>query len=53
MKNAVHGSRVVGAATFAGPHTTVSADAANAMRTLGTMCATTVQPERLGSSHLM
>jgi len=32
---------------------TVSVDAANAMKTLETMCATTVQPERLGSSHLM
>src|SRR5882762_2771366 len=32
---------------------TVSVDAANAMKTLETMCATTVQPERLGSSQLM
>jgi integrase len=32
---------------------TVSVDAANAMKTLETMSATTVQPERLGSSHLM
>lgn len=32
---------------------TVSADAANAMRNLETMCATTVQPERLGSSRIM
>src|SRR5258708_4044368 len=32
---------------------TVSADAANAMKTLETMCATTVQPERLGSSRVM
>jgi integrase len=32
---------------------TVSADAANAMKTLETMCATTVQPERLGSAHVM
>jgi integrase len=32
---------------------TVSADAANAMKTLETVCATTVQLERLGSSHLM
>jgi integrase len=31
---------------------TVSVDAANAMKTLETMCATTVQPQRLGSSHL-
>ena len=32
---------------------TVSADAANAMRNLETMCATTVQPERLGSARIM
>jgi integrase len=32
---------------------TVSADAANAMKTLETMCATTVQPERLGSTRIM
>ncbi|MCU1240921.1 MAG: phage integrase [Candidatus Acidoferrum typicum] len=32
---------------------TVSVDAANAMKTLETMCATTVQPQRFGSSHLM
>ena len=32
---------------------TVSVDAANAMKTLETMCTTTVQPQRLGSSHLM
>jgi hypothetical protein len=32
---------------------TVSADAANAMRSLETMCATTVQPERLGSTRIM
>ena len=31
---------------------TVSADAANAMKTLKT-CATTVQPERLGSTRIM
>ena len=31
----------------------VSVDAANAMRTLETMCATTVQPERLGSTRIM
>ena len=32
---------------------TVSADAANAMRNLETMCATSVQPERLGSTRIM
>jgi integrase len=32
---------------------TVSRDATNAMRTLETMCATTVQPERLGSMRIM
>ena len=32
---------------------TVSADAANAMRTLETTCATSVQPERLGSTRIM
>jgi len=32
---------------------TVSVDAANAMKTLETMCATTVQPERLGSTRIM
>jgi len=32
---------------------TVSADAANAMRTLETICATTVQPERLASAQIM
>jgi integrase len=32
---------------------TVSADAANAMKTLETMCATSVQPERLGSTRIM
>jgi integrase len=32
---------------------TVSADAANAMKALEMMCATTVQPERLGSSRVM
>jgi integrase len=32
---------------------TVSVDAANAMRTLETKCATTVQPERLGSTRIM
>jgi integrase len=32
---------------------TVSVDAANAMRTLETMCATTVQPARLGSTRIM
>jgi integrase len=32
---------------------TVSADAANAMKSLETMCATTVQPERLGSTRIM
>ena len=32
---------------------TVSVDAANAMKSLETMCATTVQPERLGSSRVM
>jgi integrase len=32
---------------------TVSADAANAMKYLETMCATTVQPERLGSTRIM
>jgi integrase len=32
---------------------TVSEDAANAMRNLETMCATTVQPERLGSTRIM
>jgi integrase len=32
---------------------TVSTDAANAMRRLETMCATTVQPERLGSTRIM
>ena len=32
---------------------TVSADAANAMKNLETMCATTVQPERLGSTRIM
>ena len=31
---------------------TVSVDAANAMKTLKTMCATTVQPERLGSTRI-
>ncbi len=32
---------------------TVSADATNAMKTLETMCATTVQPERLGNARIM
>ena len=32
---------------------TVSVDAANAMKSLETMCATTVQPERLGSTRIM
>jgi integrase len=32
---------------------TVSADAANAMKILETMCATTVQPERLGCTRIM
>lgn len=32
---------------------TVSADAANAMKNLETMCATSVQPERLGSTRIM
>jgi len=32
---------------------TVSADAANAMKHLETMCATTVQPERFGSTRIM
>jgi len=32
---------------------TVSVDAANAMKNLETMCATTVQPESLGSSRVM
>ena len=32
---------------------TVSVDAANAMRTLETMCATTVQPKRLESTRIM
>jgi len=32
---------------------TVSADAANAMKHLETTCATTVQPERLGSTRIM
>lgn len=32
---------------------TVGADATKAMRTLETMCATTVQPERLGSTRIM
>jgi endonuclease V-like protein UPF0215 family len=32
---------------------TVSADATNAMNTLETMCATTVQPERLGSMRIV
>jgi|SRR5215472_10479360 len=32
---------------------TISVDAANAMRILETMCATTVQPERLGSTRIM
>jgi integrase len=32
---------------------TVSADAANAMKSLETMCATSVQPERLGSTRIM
>ena len=31
----------------------VSADAANAMKNLETMCATSVQPERLGSTRIM
>ena len=31
----------------------VSVGAANAMKTLETMCATTVQPERLGSTRIM
>jgi len=31
---------------------TVSVDAANAMKALEMMCATTVQPERLGSSRV-
>ena len=31
----------------------VSADAANAMKALETMCATTVQPGRLGSTRIM
>jgi hypothetical protein len=33
--------------------TTLSVDAANAMKTLETMCATTMQPERLGSTRIM
>jgi hypothetical protein len=32
---------------------TVSADSANAMRALETMCATTVQAERLASTRIM
>src|SRR5579859_7194835 len=32
---------------------TVSADAANAMKSLEAMCATSVQPERLGSTRIM
>lgn len=32
---------------------TVSADAASAMKSLETMCATTVQPERLGSTRIL
>jgi hypothetical protein len=32
---------------------TVTADAANVMKSLETMCATTVQPERLGSTRIM
>ena len=32
---------------------TVSVDAANAMKNLEAMCATTVQPERLGSTRIM
>jgi len=32
---------------------TVSVDAANAMKSLETMCATTVQPERLGTTRIM
>jgi integrase len=32
---------------------TASADAANAMKSLETMCATTVQPARLGSTRIM
>jgi len=32
---------------------TVSADAANAMRALETMCKTAVQPERLASTRIM
>ena len=32
---------------------TVSVDAANATRALETMCATNVQPERLGSTRIM
>ncbi len=32
---------------------TVSADATNAMKTLETMGATTVQPERLGNARIM
>jgi endonuclease V-like protein UPF0215 family len=32
---------------------TVSADTTNAMKTLETMCATTVQPERLGSMRIV
>jgi integrase len=32
---------------------TVSIDAANAMKNLEAMCATTVQPERLGSTRIM
>jgi hypothetical protein len=31
----------------------VRIDAANAMRTLETMCATNVQPERVGSTRIM
>ena len=32
---------------------TVSADATNAMKTLETMWATTVQPEKLGSTRIV
>jgi integrase len=32
---------------------TVSVDAAKAMKTLETMCATSVQPDELGSSRIM
>jgi integrase len=32
---------------------TVSVDAANAMKSLEAMCATTVQPERIGSMRIM